>query len=226
MTNKTCITSSEKECETCELQGVLICDFSRKEILSFVIGNTSYRVVSIVIFFITGLLIGQPWMMFAYGSLVALTFLFIEPRLLCSHCPFYMKEGKYLKCGGLWGMPKLWKYHPTPINQIERVTILIIGTLIDLGPLIGVILGLIAFFIQPQENLFLGISLVLTSLVFFGLMYYFSKVLLGNRCKRCPNFSCAMNKVSQETINIFLQKNPSMQKAWKNSDYLLEKKKK
>ena len=43
---------------------------------------------------------------------------------------------------------------------------------------------------------------------------YFSRVLLGNKCKRCANFSCSMNKVPKELIDTFLKKNPKMKNAW------------
>ena len=37
-------------------------------------------------------------MVITYTIVLLLTFMVIEPRLLCSHCPFYAMEGKCLKC--------------------------------------------------------------------------------------------------------------------------------
>jgi hypothetical protein len=166
------------------------------------------------------------WMMWGYGALVALTFIILEPRLLCSHCPFYTKPGKILTCGGLYGMPKWWKYHPEPIKPWEKIIMLILGSVIDLVPFLGMIGGVILFLLHISEYLIYGIGLTIFSILFLGLAYYFSKVLLGDRCKRCPNFSCAMNKVPKELVMQFLEKNTVMQKAWEQSGYFRESNKK
>ena len=117
---KPCVVRSDAQCDDCELEHHILCKFTKKETMTFVIGNTFYRLIAIGIFFFTAMITGYWWSMWAYGGLVALTFIIIEPRLLCSHCPFYAMEGKVLKCGGLWGMPKFWKYRPEPISTSEK----------------------------------------------------------------------------------------------------------
>jgi len=53
-------------------------------------------------------------------------------------------------------------------------------------------------------------------------MVYFSKVLLGHACQKCPNFSCVMNKVSSDIISVFLNINPVMKKAWEEAGWTLK----
>ncbi|MHA1619631.1 MAG: hypothetical protein ACTSVZ_10155 [Promethearchaeota archaeon] len=162
---------------------------------------------------------GQWWPMWTYGALVALTFIIIEPRLLCSHCPFYALEGKTLRCGGLWGMPKFWKYRPGPITSMEQNMMFVLGAIIDMAPLIGAIINIIAFFLSPTKSFLLGLGMFGSIVVFLGLVYYLSLVLLKDRCKRCPNFSCKMNQTPSEYIRIFLAKNPVMRRAWETAGW-------
>lgn len=184
----------------------------------FVLGNTFYRLSALTIFFLVGLMTNQWWWFYSYGIIIALTFILIEPRLLCSHCPHYDRPGKFLKCWALRGMPKVWRYNPKPISKTEKNMMLIFGSYIDLFPFIGIIYGIVLFILDPFSQLIYGISLILTAILFIILVYYFSKVLLGDACKRCPNFSCAMNKVSKDVVNKFLEKNPVMQKAWEKEN--------
>ncbi len=91
---------------------------------------------------------------------------------------------------------------------------LIIGGYIDLFPFVGAIWGIVFFAYNHIDYLGLGIGLVVVTLLFIIVAGYFSQVLLGNACKRCANFSCAMNKVPKEIVDKFLEKNPKMREAW------------
>ena len=214
MNLKNCIADENSKCIECELNGRLICIVNRNFANKFMVGNTIYRIVASSILIFSGLLIGQWWMLISYISIVVITFLLIEPRLLCSHCPFYEKEGKCLKCWALRGMPKLWKYRPGPATKTEKTIMLIFGTYIDLFPFVGIIWGIIFFALNVEGNLTFGILLIITSVLFIVVAGYFGKVLLGNMCKKCANFSCSMNKVPKDIIDKFLEKNPKMREAW------------
>lgn len=211
---KNCIADENSNCVECEIEGELICFVDKRFANKFTIGNIIYRLLAVTIYVLTGLLFGQWWMLITYTIIVLLTFLIIEPRLLCSHCPYYEKEGKFLRCWALRGMPKLWKYRPEPISNTEKYVMLTIGAFIDLFPFIGFIWGIIYFALNFEENLVLGVSLIVVSILFLIVVGYFSKVLLGNACKKCANFSCGMNKVPKEIINQFLEKNPKMKESW------------
>jgi len=211
---KNCIADENLNCVECELNGKLICVVNNKFANRFLIGNITYRLLALIIFMLSGLLIGHWWMLILYAIILPLTFLVIEPRLLCSHCPFYEKEGKYLKCWALRGMPKLWKYKPGPATRTEKTVMLIFGAFIDVFPLVGSIWGIIHFALNTTNNLFVGISLIVITILFLIVAAYFSKILLGNACKKCANFSCSMNKVPDEIMKKFLEKNPKMKNAW------------
>ncbi|MHA1198550.1 MAG: hypothetical protein ACTSQF_04265 [Candidatus Heimdallarchaeaceae archaeon] len=213
-----CIADENSNCAECEIEGKLICFVNKKFANRFTIGNIVYRILAIAIFIFSGLLIDHWWMLISYSIVLVLTFTIIEPRLLCSHCPFYEKEGKCLKCWALRGMPKLWKYRPEPISQSEKILMLIFGSFIDLFPLVGATWGITVFglnYTNPDSVfLFAGIAIIISTLLFMVVAGYFSKVLLGNACKRCANFSCSMNKVPKELIDKFLGKNPKMKESW------------
>ncbi|MCK5140732.1 MAG: hypothetical protein KAQ70_00925 [Candidatus Heimdallarchaeota archaeon] len=211
---KNCIVDEKSNCIECELNGKLICVVNRQFANRFLVGNITYRILSLTIFVFSGLLIKHWWMLISYAIILPLTFLVIEPRLLCSHCPFYEKEGKCLKCWALRGMPKLWKYRPGPATRTEKTIMLIFGTFIDVFPLVGSIWGIIFFALNVDNNLVAGIGLIVTTVLFLIIATYFGKVLLGNACKKCANFSCSMNKVPEEIVKKFLEKNPKMKKAW------------
>jgi len=50
------------------------------------------------------------------------------------------------------------------------------------------------------------------------LLTVLATLLQGDACKRCPNFSCAMNKTPDDVRLAFLAKNPTMAEAWKETD--------
>ncbi|MFX0123400.1 MAG: hypothetical protein ACFFAE_07145 [Candidatus Hodarchaeota archaeon] len=204
------------------MKDLLICRFDKKFANKFLLGNTAYRVVALTILFLTGILVNQLWLMPVYLVGIILIFFILEPRLLCSHCPFYEKKGRVLKCWALRGMPKLWSYHPEPITKAERIAMLSLGAFIDLFPLLGIGWGILEFLLNPYDNIMIGILLIILSIIFILIMVYFSKVLLGHACQRCPNFSCAMNKVSSDIISAFLNKNPIMRKAWEDIGWTSE----
>ncbi|MFX0184273.1 MAG: hypothetical protein ACFE95_14415 [Candidatus Hodarchaeota archaeon] len=211
---KNCIANEDSNCSECDLKAHLICRVDKNFANKFSFGNTVYRVVAFAILFFAGILTNQPWLMPVYLGGLILTFFILESRLLCSHCPFYEKEGKVLKCWALRRMPKLWSYNPGPITKVERITMLSLGAFIDLFPLVGIVWGLLAFFKNPDGRFLIGFLLIILTIIFIFVMVYFTRVLLGHACKKCPNFSCAMNKTPSNIIEAFLDKNTVMKKAW------------
>ena len=214
---KNCIADPNSDCDSCELNGQLICRFEKSFVCKFVITNTFYRIIAILNLIFAGIILNQMWIVYTYFVIVLLIFFIIEPRLLCTHCPYYEKEGKFLKCWALRGMPKLWKYRPQPITKVEKSSMLVIGMYIDLFPYVGIIWGIIGFFLQtPEERVasIFVICLIIVAIIFTILVYYFGMQLIGENCKKCPNFSCAMNKTPDSLKDKFLDKNPKMKKAW------------
>jgi hypothetical protein len=214
-----CIANEDSNCADCEINELLFCRFEKKYAYMFMLGNTFYRILAISILIITGFMLGHWWMVGSYTGMVILTFFIIEPRLLCSHCPYYEKDGKFLKCWALRGMPKLWKYRPEPMRKWEKILMLIFGTFIDMFPFVGVIWGIVVFARNPSALLGLGIALIVISVIFTIVAFVFGEYLIRGNCKRCANFSCGMNRVDKETINKFLEKNPKMKEAWIKSGW-------
>jgi hypothetical protein len=128
---------------------------------------------------------------------------FWEIKILCSHCPFYAKEGFGLECIANFGCPKFWKYNPAPINRWEKFQ-LVVG--------FGILFGYpIYFSIIGEQYLWAGLT-ALGTIVFF--------VILGrNTCSKCVNFSCLFNRVPKEVVDEYLQKNEVMRKAWEEAGY-------
>lgn len=213
-----CIADENAKCDECELNGQVLCHFSKEFANKFLWGNILYRTLGTFITILAGYLTGQWWMLPTYIIAVLVTFSVIEPRLLCCHCPHYAKEGKVLKCWALRGMSKLWKYRPEPINETEKNIMLLVGGFIDLFPFITAGVGIFGAFIVGIEDVLsfgmLGLLIVLT-VAFTVLVWYFDKFLRGGTCKKCLNFSCAMNKTSEEIREKFFQKSPTMANAWK-----------
>lgn len=213
-----CVANKDNDCEDCELNDKLLCRFEKKFANKFLVGNIFYRVLANIILIFAGILTEQWWMLYTYIIAIFLTFFMIEPRLLCSHCPHYAKEGKVLKCWALRGMPKFWKYRPVPISKIEKNIMLVVGAFIDLFPYFGFIIGLLDFILNPIGAISSGLGLIITTILFTVVVIYFSKILLGYACKHCSNFSCAMNKVSEDVIKSFLAKNPILKSAFEKRE--------
>ncbi len=213
-----CVAESNTNCIDCDLRNDVLCHFSKKFANKFLLGNSIYRILAIIIAIFAGILTNQWWMFIIYTLSILLVFFLIEPRLLCSHCPFYAKEGKFLKCWALRGMPKLWKYRPEPSSQLEKRLMLIIGGFIDLFPFIVAVVGItgtIIIGIQGYFSLLIFSLLIVVTIIFTILVGVFDKLLRGGTCKKCINFSCSMNKTPEVIRNKFFQKNPTMAKAWK-----------
>ncbi|MHA1462495.1 MAG: hypothetical protein ACTSPM_00050 [Candidatus Heimdallarchaeota archaeon] len=219
---KNCVASENSNCSVCELDGKLICKVDKKFANQFMFSNIMYRMFAITLLVLSGLLIGHWWMLGTYIGILLLTFLVLEPRLLCSHCPYYELDGKFLKCWALRGLPKLWKYRPEPMKTWEKIVMLFFGAFIDLFPYVGAIWGIVWFAYNVTENLPIGISLISMTVIFSVLVVLFGQVLLGNQCKKCPNFSCTMNKVPKEQIDQFLNKNKKMKDAWLEAGWKMD----
>jgi hypothetical protein len=198
-----CIWKDTRECNNCKLHEKIICHFNRKYLISFL----GLFLVFAITAFIGVILAGFGWFLLGWVGFWILFFEFWEIRILCSHCPFYAEEGKTLHCIANYSSLKIWKYHPEPMNTSEKIQ-LIGGFIILFGyPLLFLILG--------RQFLILIISII-EIFVFFGFVSL-------RRCNKCANFSCPLNRVDKECIDIFLENNPIMRKAWEESGYKLSK---
>ncbi|MFX0071635.1 MAG: hypothetical protein ACFFAO_11140 [Candidatus Hermodarchaeota archaeon] len=197
--NEICTWKNDNVCVDCSLDSVLICKFKLKYLLSFIILFLLFAIPAIL----GVILAGYAWFLLGWFIFWVIFFEFWEIRILCSHCPFYAKKGRFIRCIGNYGCLKVWKYHPEPINRNEKIQLLI---------------GFLIFFGYPFIFMILGrryIFLILTSI---GLTIFLG-VLIKRRCAKCINFSCFFNRVPKEIVNEFLSRNPTMKKAWKKINY-------
>ncbi len=203
---------NNSDCVYCSVNGKLMCTFSVKDTLYFVlpiIGAWITLILGIAYGFIIGKISLPILIIFSVGYIGYLIFFFQvwENKILCSHCPYYAFEGeKYVKCYANYGIPKAWKYNPAPMTASEKVQFLIGITLFAGVPLIlFLVIGLYVYF---------GVSLT------FIVVWIISMHFLS--CSKCPNFSCPLNNVPKEFVDDYLKQNSVMRKAWEDQGYIID----
>lgn len=143
-------------------------------------------------------------------------FFIVETRILCSHCPYYSREGLMLHCLANHGFIRFYKYHPEPMNTFERVLLIIGFILFGTLPLLAQVPSIVTVAGGTPFNKSVFITLVtLIGVSVLGVIFSFT-FLFTRICTKCVNFSCPFNKVPKEIIDSYLDKNPIMKKAWIN----------
>jgi hypothetical protein len=128
-----------------------------------------------------------------------------ESRVLCRHCPYYAKEGKYNHCQTHYGFYKLWKYSPKPASLSEKI-LWTMGMFIMLG--------------YPFPFLILGNQYLILLISLSGLIIWF--LIEIKYSKKCVNFSCPLNRVPKDIKDEFLKRHPLMRKAYIENGYELD----
>jgi hypothetical protein len=186
MTDKPLKSCSKTSCNECEIHSRLNCQFYPDQLFRFylivlpsfilgTIGVRNYSTYSLI-----------SWVLF-----IAIFFLFLGIRVLCTHCPHYNESSGIIRCWVNYGVPKLWKYRPSPMNIYEKA-ILICGFCI--------IWGYPVIFISLTNKWILLGGYILSVISFFFLFNRFA-------CRRCINFSCPLNRVSLEVKEEFFRNN-------------------
>lgn len=211
MVNNICFHDGQK-CGSCGLRGKLLCHFQVKDTSLFIIGGIGFW-TAIIIGIIQGyqrstLPIGGLIAFFAiYVAYLAFFFQIWENKILCSHCPYYaFTDGKRLSCYANAGIYKLWPYNPTPMTKSEQIQFLIGFGMFYIIPTI--------FLIWAKSYLAFGIA--------SAFFITWITIMQLSSCKKCPNFSCPLSRVSKEVMDKYLQKNEVMRKAWEEAGYQLD----
>lgn len=183
-------------------EGNLIRTFERKPLLLFLFGFLVTGIPAIIGIWVSGLgIFLLIWLVYA------VIFLQIwENKILCSHCPYYATEGRTLRCHANYGLFKLWRYNPEPMNRSEQIQIVV---------------GVVVFIAFPFPLLVLvqqWFFLILTAL---GAVIL-AAILFGWLCLRCVNFSCPFNRVPKIEVDSFLKQNPEMRKAWEAKGFRID----
>lgn len=195
----TLYTCKEESCEQCSASGEIVCHFTGKSLAMFLYLNLPLLILGG--FFIarldSGLFLSWILFMIAY-------FGFIEIRVMCSHCPHYGEPGlKSLKCWANYGAPKIWKYRPGPMSNLEKVIFLSGLLFIFALPVFPLIIS--------ADYIFLGFYVLLLLRWKTGLKTLY--------CSSCINFACPLNAVIDEVREVFFEKNPVVGRAWKGDSY-------
>jgi len=207
-----CTWKDTSECNECSIKGELQCHKDSKYTLWFMVG-----VLPSFIAAFGGMIFGYVFgplnliiLILALSLYIGyLLFFFIiwEPRMLCSHCPYWAEgDAKIIHCYANEGIPKTVPYNPNPLSKSEQ-TQFVIGVILFVSiPLPILILG--------QQFIFLIISII-------GIIMWFV-ILYHKICPDCLNFSCPFNRVPKKVIDSFLKLNPIMKDAWEKSGYKID----
>ena len=216
-----CTSKDRTVCIACEIDGKLNCKFDEDLVKCFRNRHIPFRVLQFFVMGVASFFIGFWWPFLLFTIVIILNFTIIETRYLCRHCPFYEKEGGSLECITLKGMPRIWKFDPSPIKLTERISMALVGGFIDIFPIL--MAGYSTWVLYSTESslfsIILMVGLTIISIIGAG---YLEEFIGENYCKRCVNLSCMMNKVPKELKDEFLQKNPEMLKVWKACGYAIE----
>lgn len=192
--NKPIATCISETCDSCSVSNSLHCHFTLRDLIHFLlIVFPGFLLGGAGIYHISG------WMLIPWLILIIGYFVFVEIRVMCSHCPHYAEEGSSLKCWANYGSPKIWKYRPGPMTFWEKV-IFLAGLVLVWGyPLI---------FLIAKFQVFLLIVYLLSVAGFFMTLRTFL-------CSQCMNFACPLNTVENEVRSGFFERNPEVAKAWR-----------
>ena len=197
-----CTWKPAAECADCRIQGILKCRHTWGDLLAFVA-----MTIPAIIAAIAGMVRGGfgVWL---YGWLGYALFFFLvwEARILCSHCPYWAREGRTLHCLANHGVIKIWRYHPEPMSRGERFQFL---------------LGVAILCFYPLPFLLIGGEYLLALITFVGVICC-AVILRVNTCSRCVNFSCPANAVPKPIVDAYLRRNPVMRRAWEEAGYRLD----
>jgi fatty acid desaturase len=213
-----CTFNSNSNCDRCKNQNKIDCKLDKNQQKISMLVVFSSLIIGTFGLILTGLIFNNWWILISYIVFVLLFFFVIENRITCSHCPYYAGKNKRLDCPGNNIFPKIWKYHPEPMNRYEKFGSAFGFVLIGGIPLF-LLLYSIWFFLSNNPNaswivIIALIGVILAIILSFSMFY---TLFLFNFCKRCINFSCMFNKVSKENVDEYFKRNPVIKKAWEKS---------
>lgn len=219
-----CTWDEKADCDTCAIAGQLACKWDRETLLGFYALSVPPLAIALFGMVVVGVLTGTWWPLVAYVAYFAVMLGVFEIRFLCSHCPYYAEDSRILHCLANHGSFKLWRYHPEPMNRLERFLMYFLVATV--------------FFAFPMAILGYGIWFLSTHYVEYGLVALFgligitAAVLLASAgalallriffCSRCVNFSCPLNTVSGAVVTAYLERNEVMRAAWEGAGWRMD----
>jgi hypothetical protein len=215
----TCTGDDGRNCDGCTLDEGLNCRFEKENLIRFLTMVLPFIASSIFGLYIVGRITGSQTFLVAYVAYYAAFFILIEPRILCRHCPHYEKEGPIIRCHANLGLPRIWKYDPRPMNNLERAGVLIGFGIFGLYPIAVEAYGIWHLFIAlgfvnpPGGLLLMGVTLFTTASALALLI-----LLRRHYCARCINFGCPLNNTPSDLRSAYLNRNPALKNPDENPD--------
>ena len=217
-----CSLDQKSDCKNCINYKKLHCKKDKNTLKISLLVVFSTIIISFFGISITAIITGLLWPPVVYIIFVILFFMVIEIRLTCSHCPFYAEKTLRLHCLSNIIAPKIWRFHPEPMNKFEKIGSISGFTFLGLFPLLVEIYGIMYMISNNYEMtlllFFSGIILITITLI---LVFFLIFLLLY--CPCCPNFSCPFNKVPKKNVDEYLKRNPVLQNAWERNGYKIGK---
>ena len=161
---------SRQSCDGCEIEGDLICVATPLDLADFGI-----LFVNWIIPFLAGMIAGQFWIGLAvWFGLAVLFFGYVEAFVLCRHCPAYAEEGFTLRCHANWGLPKIPRFDPRPMNRLEGATFLGYGAVLFTALIEAITDGTVLPFVglSATNGLWLGALLVVPALGLLAVSWF------------------------------------------------------
>lgn len=196
-----CTWRPRSDCEGCQADGRLMCRFDRKDLTNFFMIILPFAVTAIA----GTIRAGYGWYLLIWLAYALLFFFVWEARVLCRHCPYWAGPDLVLHCPANYGVIKLWTYHPEPMTRWEKAQFIIGASLFIGFPFPFLLLG--------QEVL---LAIIGATAAVSGVF-----ILRSHVCSRCVNFSCPMNAVPKDLVDVYLRHNPDMRAASERSGYRL-----
>lgn len=204
-----CTWDDGADCDACGLRAKLHCRWDAGVLARFLVPASAF---SLVAAFGVGLAsyATRAWaMLAAYLAFFVVFFLFVEIRVLCSHCPYYGRDGFTLRCLANHGAPKFWRFRPQAMTRLERA-VLILGFAFFGGfPLVAQAYGIwyLAAHGSGAGPATVPAAAGAAAATLVALLA-FAAVLTSYFCPRCVNFSCPLNRVPGAVREKYRARNP------------------
>lgn len=200
-------------CSTCGNKNEIFCKPDQNKVIVSHLLEGSFILMAVLGTAVTSVILSRLWPVLVFSIFSALFFLVIQPRITCSHCPYYAEDRFFLHCTENHFSPKIWRYHPEPITWWEKISTIVGFGFLGAYPLLVELYGVYVFWnTNPDLISLMSIIGVFVGTILSLALFYVAFFLLY--CPHCVNFSCVFNKVPEEYVQRYLDRNPMMKKAW------------
>ena len=157
--------TSDDDCTGYNLEASLNCRFEKKQLIAFIAMVIPFATASVLGLYTVGTIMKTQIFLVAYAAFFVIFFVFIESWIICRHCPHYAREGNIIRCHTNYGLPKIWRYDPRPLNELEKTAVLIKFGIFGLYPIAVEAYGLYTLFVvmgfvnPPGGLLLMGVTL-------------------------------------------------------------------